>query len=99
MKFHTPIPDNWDEIEERFFDLNEDAALALLITNHLEYSKENKIPLEYKAKKVRQASILLASIVTALILMGLLGFVANLPSSWQSPLITPASAAIPTSTP
>ena len=99
MKFHTPIPDNWDEIEERFFDLDEDATLDLLIVNYLEYGKENKIPLDYKAKKVRQASFLLASIVIVLVLMGLLCFTANLPSPWQSPLITPASTTIPTSTP
>lgn len=91
MQYHAPIPSNWDEIEDRFFDLNEDVALDLLIVNYLEYSKENRTPLDYKAAKVRQASILLVLIVLTLVAMGLFGLSSNMPLPWQSPLPAPAS--------
>jgi hypothetical protein len=90
MGYHSPIPSDWDEIEDRFFDLCEDAALELLIVNYLEYSERNNAPLKYKARMVRWASFLLAGIVLLLVVVGLLGLSDGAISPWRSPLPLPA---------
>lgn len=61
--FHFPIPPDWDEIVERFFDLDEDAALELLIVNYLEAGEENNIFLDRKVKMVNFASFSLPLVV------------------------------------
>jgi hypothetical protein len=89
IEYHSPVPANWDEIEERFFDLGEAAALDLLIVNYLEYSAMNNGPLKNKVRKVQQASRLLALIVILLVVMGLFGLSGSVTFPWQSPLPTP----------
>ena len=90
MTYKAPIPSNWDEIAERFFDLDEDAALELLIANYLKCSQENNTPINKKAYKIRLASILLVLIVFVLIAMGLFGLSGDVAFPWQSPLPMPS---------
>lgn len=90
VKYRLPIPSDWDEIAERFFPLDEEAALELLIINYLEYNSENSEFTRYKAARVRWVSFLLVMITFALIAMGLFGLSGNVTFPWQnSPLPTP----------
>lgn len=73
VKYRHPIPSDWDEITERFFLLDEEATLELLIVNYLEYNAENSEFTRYKAAGVRWASFLLVMITFALIAMGFFG--------------------------
>jgi hypothetical protein len=95
MDYHSPIPSTWEEIAKRFFALDEDAALDLVIANYLKYNKENNAPLDLKARKVRVASYLLAAIVVLLMVMGLLGLGNSIGFPWQST----SKSTTPTSTP
>jgi hypothetical protein len=94
MDYHSPIPPTWKEIDERFFALDEDAALELMIANYLEYNEKNNAPLSLKARQVRIASYLLTAIVVLLMVMGLLGLENSIGFPWQSASTTPTS--IPT---
>ena len=90
MTYSLPIPSNWDEIEERFFALEEDAAIELLISNYLAYSPKTAENLKYKSDMVRWASVLLVMIVVVLTAMGLFGLSGNVIFPWQSsPVPTP----------
>jgi len=89
MDYHSPIPSTWEEIAERFFDLDEDAGLELMISNYLEYSRENNAPLSRKVRQVRLASGLLVAIVVLLMAMGLFGLGSSSGSPWQSTSATP----------
>jgi len=89
--YNAPIPPKWEDIKEHYFGKDEEAALDSLIVTYLAALDKNDIPLNYKAKKVKQASILMVSIVLVLIIMGIvaLGSSVLTPLFGISPLATP----------
>ena len=101
MDYHSPIPSTWKEIDERFFFVDEDAALELMIFNYLQYSEKNNAPLRVKARKVRVVSFLLVAIVALLMAMGLLGLGNSVGLPWQTstPAVPSPTLQLPTPTP
>ena len=89
--YHMPVPNQWDELAERYFDEKEQIALRTMISTYLDVQQKNQAPIRRKKRAVLWSSVLLVLIVLILLFMTLTALDFSTGGSWRnSPLVTPS---------
>jgi hypothetical protein len=90
--YHLPVPTQWEELAQRYFDEAQQAALHNVISTYLDALEKNQAPIVRKKTAVLCSSLLLVAIVLVLVFMTLTVLNWSTVGLWKS---SPLPTALP----